>query len=360
MAVNKQTHFFFKYLKFLIPLFFAVANFAPAVHADTLTCSKVFLTSQNLETHAQTLNPELVRSVMELADNEELSQQIYDNYSVNDIATAINKRIAQHEQEAGPIFTLENGYVPIDLKSETEIIMFFWNNNFDSILRKGFLNQHQSGKSKGSFNPDMRVRIEDSFTGLKLGTSESTAQLRPKYAFLNILGTANLHEKKFDPTLQYGNIGAVLKNTVKERSTWTSGDSLINYRRGRAYDHDAQTGLTFRGTFERNSLPNFSWDHNYYEAQIYGEVDMNDVEYFLVKEKYLAGPLKVLKKPIYLIQETHRNNRLVFEKGRCLFTGEKTPLLSFGFHPPTMIKSATDLFDKFIKSAGAKESTLSH
>ena len=86
-------------------------------------------------------------------------------------------------------------------------------------------------------------------------------QLRPKYAFLAP------SEKTRLPT-DYGNVYFVLKHRVKDRSTFTVGDSLNNRSQNRtnnrAFSFDYPTLLDLE-------------DREYYETQIYGDLNIGDV-----------------------------------------------------------------------------------
>jgi hypothetical protein len=299
-------------------IFFLFATFAGLnANGTDSSCASLLQVTKS----STSLNPKLVDYILNLNDNANISQQIYDDFSVDDIARAIVLRIAKLELEHSEVFANKMGNIPFDLKKDSEIILFFGNKDFDSILEKGFLNQHQTGTSRGHYDPSIRSRIEDLVAGLNLGLSEDALRLRPKSAFLNIPVDIDLHEKISSP-LNYGNIGAVMKSSVYDRATWTSGDSVNVYYRLGDSKEDIQTGLTVRGTFDRKSLPNFSNDYHYYEAQIFGKIDFNDISHFLVADEDKISQLIQLKKPIYQAKEIRRNKRVVFMKGQLLYAGE--------------------------------------
>jgi hypothetical protein len=291
---------------------------SPAAAAPGI-CSAALNEELAIET-SQIHNQKLFAEIEQLSDRGRIPERLYREYSVNDIGRAIVSRIKNQEKKH--LSTLEKKDVPFDLNNETDIILFFPSENFSSIQEQGFLNQHLTNTSRGVLNKYKRMSVEDSYTGVSLGINQNALRLRPKSAFLNIRTKVDLHEKRIDPSMYYGNIGAVLKQEVRDRATWTSGDSLNIYHYGQVYYHDFLTGLTFRGSFDRPGLPDESLDSCYYEAQIYGDINFEDVDYFLVTDKNLASILKPTGKPVYLLQSVYRNQRFVFTKGKMLSTGK--------------------------------------
>ena len=102
----------------------------------------------------------------------------------------------------------------------------------------------------------------------------------------------------------YGDVFAKLKDEVKKRSTWTSGDSL-----GQA-DTPESIHTFFLKTSNVISVP----DHSYFEAQIWGELCLEDVDYMLVGCHDPIDPerLEALRKtkiPIYSCRPSFKNDR---------------------------------------------------
>jgi len=286
----------------------------PAAHEAraALTCQGIF--AENA-TPVPTLDPRLVQEIVELPDHKEIPQSIYESFPVNEIARAIVQRVRTHEL----IFKNKiNSAEPKSLNvfNETDIILFFWDAHIESIAEKGFLNLHESHSSEGMYNPAVRRRAEDLFTGIQLGESPQALKLRPKSAFLNIRADIDLAPKKHSITNQYGNIGAVLKPEIKNRALWIDSDSL--WFSQTSYVLNSRTMIPSRGTFYRDSLPCTSLCRSYYEAVIYGEVGFADVDYFLVTDAGLAKKLKPFGRPVYKLISVFRNDRVVFQKGELL------------------------------------------
>lgn len=130
-----------------------------------------------------------------------------------------------------------------------------------------FKTQFETGTSGGFFNPDGRKMVENR----GLGTPELLSDWqRPVYGYFTTEGHNASH---------YGAIEFVLKDSVKERTTYTLGDSLHHFGTGQ------QTG----GTAPRDRA---AWDRHvdryygakrpsagvgYIEAQIQGGVSLKDV-----------------------------------------------------------------------------------
>ena len=51
-------------------------------------------------------------------------------------------------------------------------------------------------------------------------------EVRPKYGFLDVEATSPEESARIVKMKYYGNIVAVIKDAIKARATWTSGDSL--------------------------------------------------------------------------------------------------------------------------------------
>ncbi|MGE4130761.1 MAG: hypothetical protein AB7F86_03940 [Bdellovibrionales bacterium] len=280
-------------------------------------CTKALVGGVTLE--APEIPTLLLQTMKALPAESEIPSHVYQKYSIDDIARAIVSEIQldeiQHKDKVA-----EKSPVPVDLMNEADIILFFWNADIDSIESKGFLNQHLSGKSKGTYNPSYRKAAEDYFTGFRMGGSLASMHLRPKSAFVNIRANKKLAAMGHEIVSQYGNIGAVLKPELKWRSMWTAGDSLgIGGYSTKAPDRRAM--LPARGTYLRGSIPGQPSSSSYYEALIYGKVSFQDVDYFLVTHGAFAPALKKFGRPIYLGVKGSVHGRTVFNKGSLLFAG---------------------------------------
>jgi hypothetical protein len=167
--------------------------------------------------------------------------------------------------------------------------------NIPNIVRNGFLNQHETGTSNGANSPDSRAAAENRFLRVNLEPSRgrygnNVNKVRPKYSYLSL--------DKYRPDMglttiytHYGDIFFVMKQSVKNRATLTGGDSL---------------GLDEVKTYyyrSKNVLK--MWGGSYWEAQIWGEMRIDEVvDYILVNcvaptSNEQVKYLKTLGKQVY-------------------------------------------------------------
>jgi hypothetical protein len=179
---------------------------------------------------------------------------------------------------------------------DSSLIIQIQSDNLSSILSKGFLNQFQTSTSGGLLRPDKRVTAEKALGGVSLPFDPQVQnfvnELRPKYAYLFFeKPKVGIADNWIDA--RYGNTFVKLKDHLKRRSTFSNGDSL-----------DIITGnlgsrskvLFFWATFYY-SVPNLQLDReSYYEAQIWGPVKAEDIEYILVDCLKYNPPLFVANK----------------------------------------------------------------
>jgi hypothetical protein len=220
------------------------------------------------------------------------------------------------------------------------------------IREKGFLNFHQTGKSGGGKDATSRVLSESEVIGYQIGNTietegdgfsdgpgakvkpgDASEAIFPKYAYLELTSDVKFENSKAYSA--YGDVFAVLKSEVKRRTTWTIDDSV------EARDRHLFTGQTLFG----DQLPAANREKaRYLEAQVWGELDLRDVSYFLVK-KGSTQNLKELKKagiPIYELRvETlgrysaptysgsNPYSRQVHRKGQLLYAGDSAKLREY-------------------------------
>jgi hypothetical protein len=162
-----------------------------------------------------------------------------------------------------------------DFKNDTHIVMAVNYSNFDKIMRNGFLNQHQTGTTNGSFDPKGRAQREDAMLNLRLEPNYSdygsvVNQVRPKYAYMMIENNQNKIEET-NVAFHYGNVFVKFKEEVKNQATFTPGDSLD------------------MGASERDTRT-FSWkgsdiikiQRRYWETQIWGKLEKDKIDYVIV------------------------------------------------------------------------------
>lgn len=190
-------------------------------------------------------------------------------------------------------------YPTFDFLNKTQLILAFPFQYFTSIQKQGFLNQFQVDHSKYMDRKHRRI-VEDRIFKSKIAFSQDPQAvanyLRPKYTYLA------LDIERNDPRYEelsgmfgmkinglYGNVFAKFKDEVKQRSTMTPGDSL--YLLG-SESGEAQTLYATQTSPPRA--------YYYYEAQVWGELTLEDVDYILVNcgfgEKSLsAEEIEVIK-----------------------------------------------------------------
>lgn len=300
----------FNRLSFVI--FLAIFGMSQIGIAAPFACESVFTDTHQVEM--------LQKSIAGMRVGSKIPDEVYDQFSPNDIAKALVERVKKDETAKLKFFD-ENypytDYFRFDLKTHSEQILYFSSTQFSSILQRGFLNQHQVDHSNGTFAPPSRRSQEDNMVGLKLGDRPKSAVVRPKYAFLNIhYEGEGLVRTKAIPTNIYGNVGAVLKPEIKDRSLWTAGDSrnsrmfIEKYSKNSLdYSFGTFSRIAFRATSEGNL--------GYYESQIFGELTIKDVEYFIIYDRSLLTdqefiqPLRATGKPLYLAEFTREDSRVV-------------------------------------------------
>lgn len=180
------------------------------------------------------------------------------------------------------------------------LAIFFDSRNIDSVAEKGFLNQHQTRSSNGHYGPERRAALEDRMSGINLGNSDTDFFQRPKYGLL-------LDSDRPDSGLPFGHYGdvvAVFKDGVKQFSTWTHADSLfledtfdyelfpkpfdIAYRR-EFYPEEGSYGSELSKTLEDDRL-------EYIETQTWRDIDLRDVDYFIITKDIPNDKIEELKK----------------------------------------------------------------
>jgi hypothetical protein len=251
---------------------------------------------------ANASGPVIDQEIVELEDGALLPAAKFDKYDTRTLGRAIVQRMHLREQvdETQPA-------TPYPILSKSSIVIFFPPKVAGPIIEKGFLNQHQCQSSCGMFNPAMRANVEVGLSRLKFeetyvpDAATPANKLRPKYAYMNFHEQVPFNTKA--PYNYYGGAAAVLKEEVKQRSTWTVGDSLNNS--GFTADLSAilkslDSIKAFQATFFSSGISKHNISSTYYaEAQIWGELDLRDVQHFLVRDGALDTELSATGLPIY-------------------------------------------------------------
>lgn len=164
-----------------------------------------------------------------------------------------------------------------DFYKDTEIQLAFSDKHFESIRRDCFKNQFQTNSSKGFASKSKRQKAETTLIGFNIdddpkvltNTNDKTHNIRPKYAYL--IPTKPMEDvTPLSYSESYGNVYAVMKSSVKDRSTFTAQDSLKVIEQA--------IPLNTRADYKEIRKNK----KDYWEAQIWGEVCFSDVAYFIV------------------------------------------------------------------------------
>lgn len=229
--------------------------------------------------------------------------------------------------------TLKAGKNNYDFYRDTEIQLAFSDKNFESIRRGCFRNQFQTNTSKGFASRSKRHKAETILIGVNIddnpkvltNPNDKSHRIRPKYAYL--VPTKPMEDvSPLSYSESYGNIYAVMKDEVKDRSTFTAQDSL----------KDTKEALPLKTKADYKELRKNKKD--YWEAQIWGEVCFSDVAYFIVncpvKIDYSKDTTKLTKYnqvsdeafnkmketgiPVYQCKKEAKGVNTIFIKGEIL------------------------------------------
>lgn len=223
---------------------------------------------------------------------------------MNDAEAAATKLISRFSGNNRKIERVgQNSFRPY---SDTDLMLFFRAENAQSIVTNGFLNIHQTGFTNGDSTPTSRAQLEDFLLGMpiepggygsnvrqvllqevqagklqgariaarkrELNMQSSYNRLRPKSAYLVIRDrTVEIGNTVFRN--QYGHYGAVLKDSVKPRSTWTPTDSLAASPDSVFVFSDRPVSVRAHGDKDIKY---------YFEGQIWGPLDVSHVKYWIV------------------------------------------------------------------------------
>ena len=232
----------------------------------------------------------LIPYFLNLRDGDWLPDHVIEPYDSRIVAASLVRRLEKEENALA-----QNP--DYDYYQDSKIQMAFWERLIEPIANGCFKNQHQTHTSGGMYDGYGRASLENRMIRVKLEPSYNDApanpvdNIRPKYAYLGLQKPKPSLITRFDPI--YGNIIAVFKDEVKDRTTFTPGDSLV-------VDASETRTLHYRST-----IP-LQLQAVYWEAQVWGELCVRDVDYFLVNCRNLSDVstgaierLKALHKPIY-------------------------------------------------------------
>lgn len=267
-----------------------------AFGASANKCNKLLLTQTISDSAGESI--QLIPAVMNLKAQAAIPKAIIEEHSPSEIATSLVQRLSKNNRR---ITVKQGGFNP---KTGTDMMMFFREESFASIVEKGFMNYHQTGSTHGESTLGgraaqedhlLQVNIEkggyDGFVREKLielyeaGKNDQKPKvmreakhqspynrIRAKYAYLVIKDrSVDIGNTVFRN--QYGTYGAVFKDETKPRATWTPTDSLA-----------AQPTDIFTFQDQRVDIQAYG-DRDvkyYFEAQIWGDLNIADVAYWIV------------------------------------------------------------------------------
>jgi hypothetical protein len=162
----------------------------------------------------------------------------------------------------------------IDTKSK--IVRFLQWKDFNEQINGGEFTTHfQKKLPERGLSKNERLLVEDGIFKAPLGVSPQDLKLRPKYGYMIREGMSKLHDSNYGPVV------VVFKNNVKKRSTFMNGDSLNMYsvNRLQGIDKEKISTLTPHTFYEDlNTVPPLHNQESYYEVQMFGEINLEDVE----------------------------------------------------------------------------------
>ena len=189
-------------------------------------------------------------------------------------------------------------YGPVKMENGSALLYFFPTEALSGILKNGILNQHQTGHSiqGGANNKKRRAQLEDSIIEIesKYNPSKSNPNhyLRPKSVILDPSGVRPDLKKMVETNgmndgRQYGDFIAILKDEVKSRTTWSAGDS---YAPSHTSSWQAPPIQSMRENLYEVKEP-----RGYFEAQVWGELDLRDIKEFWIPESTSLQTIERLK-----------------------------------------------------------------
>jgi hypothetical protein len=188
-----------------------------------------------------------------------------------------NPRLRETYEEVTPAIqdVLDNGKISIAMDSGSFGRMI-------AAKNPRFKTQFETAESNGLYDPSERRMAEAAHQAVPYTTKNSE---RPIYGYISIDGS---DESITTPSVgRYGNIRFVLKDVVKDRATFTMGDSLnlgampVRVNKKITLDEGIRastTSLLMRHASDGwNGTKSFD-KTDYFEAQIYGGITFKGVE----------------------------------------------------------------------------------
>ena len=190
------------------------------------------------------------------------------------LAEAVVARVRRECDEAGPAA----GEAPA---AGARLVMMVPAKVFPAIARFGFLNRHQTGTTGGEDRLAERFEEEQELAMARLPYDLKGRELLPKYAFLD---APDRGLGRFLLPRRYGEVAVVFKSSTAARATWTYADSLDFSRRDGRADLGPSNPVLPHTLSYRRRAGDRQRCVNYCEAQIWGELRLDDVDYVMIPE----------------------------------------------------------------------------
>lgn len=215
---------------------------------------------------------------------------------------------------------------------QSDIMMYVPSGVLDSVAKYGFQNQHITRTTKGCNCREMRWSQENILSGTLHSYSSKAKDVLPKYSALNVRNKDFFSYAGSGSANEYGDVIFVFKEDVKKRSSWTRTDSL-----GASPFRGSNVVSTFG--FKEKQPANFKCA-GYCETQIWGELDLSDVEYAIVNTNTVPEALKKSGIATYLKENAESSTGV--KKGTLLIAGNP----SLAKRPPLGIVAPTSAVEK--------------
>jgi hypothetical protein len=215
--------------------------------------------------------------------NEALRQEAAEIVYSRDFGTYQEKGGSREyfEQRAKTMKTLSENI------SKASPVVAIETEDFLGVIKDGrFKTQHETRESNGAYKPALRKEAELAIAGVPLDTKSSE---RPVYGYLAVQNdgeTSNTSPYNTDKwnvnntgVGQYGEVRVVLKDEVRDRTSYTIPDSLDRNAIPQPLSRNGKADLINAGAYYDLSTSHAGFQReSYAEAQVYGGVKLSDIK----------------------------------------------------------------------------------
>jgi hypothetical protein len=216
----------------------------------------------------------MATEIVSMSEESLISDDILNKYDGREIGRAIVKRVQIRETSKSDS---TSGYY--DFKNSSQIMMVISEAKLSNILYyKKFLNCHQNTSRLDCNGYDVYYPATK-MSGLRFPESQKAYEALPHYAYLMLdFNQPKIWRTRLDK--MYGNVIAVFKNNIKDQVTFSAGNSWVI--RQNVHTLDFKSNAPFpEPDYQREYPVGPSWGHHW-EAQIWGLIELEDVDYFMV------------------------------------------------------------------------------